>query len=267
VGARGQRSRPGSSRPSGQHLLRSNALIREIVTQAGVRADELVLEIGAGTGRISEELARAARRVVAVELDPRFADALRRRFRASPAVEVVESDVLQLPLPNVPFRVFGNVPFALTTAILRRLLDEPASALFRADLILQFETARKRASVWPGNLTSLGWLPWWQFSLVRRVPASAFEPVPSVDAGVLAVTRRSPPLLRPEQRVHYVRLLHAGFRHANTPVNRALRGRMPERLWKQVARDRGVVPWAKTSDLDVFDWVALFRLVQASDHV
>lgn len=231
-----------------------------------MRPDDLVVEIGAGTGHITQALARSARRVVAVELDPEFANRLRRRFHHSPKVSVVEADILQLPLPGVPFRAFGNVPFALTTAILRRLLDDPASHLVRADLIVQYEVARKRASVWPSTLMSLGWLPWWEFRLVRRLPAAAFEPVPSVDAGVLSVTRRTRPLLPVDQRSDYLELLRAGFRRADLPVHRALRDRVPERALKRTARERGITPAAKVIELDVFDWVALFSRRPAPGH-
>jgi 23S rRNA (adenine-N6)-dimethyltransferase len=231
-----------------------------------VTHDDLVVEIGAGTGRITQALARSARRVVAVELDPEFAIRLRRRFHHRPEVSVLEADVLRLPLPGAPFRAFGNIPFALTTAILRRLLDDPGSPLVRADLIMQYETARKRASVWPSTLLSLGWLPWWEFGLVRRLPATAFEPVPSVDAGVLSVTRRARPLLPVDQRGDYLELLRAGFRRADLPVHRAVRSRVPERALKRTARERGITPSAKAIELDVFDWVALFSLTPAPDH-
>jgi 23S rRNA (adenine-N6)-dimethyltransferase len=233
------------------------------VAQAAIEPDDLVVEIGAGTGRLTESLALSARRVVAVELDPSFADALRRRFRAQPSITVVEGDILRVSLPQAPFRAFGNVPFALTTATLRRLLDDPTSGLRRADLIVQYETARKRASVWPSNLASLGWQPWWEFVLSRHLSASAFEPTPPVDGGLLSVTRRSPPLLPSDQRRAFLSLVQAGFRRANLPLSRSLRHQIPERAWKRLARGRGIAPQSKASDLDVFDWVALFALVRA----
>lgn len=223
-----------------------------------------MLEIGAGTGRLTDALARAAARVVAVEADPRFAEHLRRRFRDRPDVSIVEADVLQIGLPTVPYRAFGNVPFGLTTAILRRLLDDPTSPLLGADLIVQHEAARKRASVWPSNLVSLGWLPWWDFRLVRRLPDSAFEPMPSVDAGLLSIVRRHRPLLPMAHRDDYLKLLRAGFRQAGLPVHRSLRGRLPERAWRRTARERGIRPRASARELDVFDWVALFLLVHST---
>jgi 23S rRNA (adenine-N6)-dimethyltransferase len=223
-----------------------------------------VVEIGAGTGRLTEPLARSAGRVVAVELDPSFAEVLQRRFRDRPNVTVVEGDILQVPLPDAPFRVVGNVPFALTTAILHRLLDDPTSALVRADLIVQYEAARKRAAVWPSTLASLGWQPWWEFNLSRHLSARAFEPVPAVDAGLLCTTRRRPPLLPAHQRSRYRSLVRAGFQRAGLPLTRSLRHRIPERAWKRVARERGIGPQSNASDLDVFDWVALFALARGT---
>jgi 23S rRNA (adenine-N6)-dimethyltransferase len=266
VGAREGRSRPDEPRPSGQHLLRSNQLAHEIVAQAGIGPKDLVVDIGAGTGRLTDALAGSGARVVAIELDSSFVATLRRRFHERPQVAIVEGDALRAPLPGSPFRAFGNLPFGITTRILRRLLDDPTSALMRADLIVQYDVARKRSSVWPNDLVSLGWLPWWEFHLVRHLPARAFEPAPAVDAGLLSITKRRPPLIPAELRREYVALVRAAFRRAELPVHRSLRGRVPQRAWKRTALGRGIGPGAKVRDLDVFDWTALFLLLHEVDR-
>lgn len=264
MGVQGPRSRPGAARPSGQHFLRSGPLARELVAQAGVGSTDLVVEFGAGSGRITEALAHSAARVIAVELDAGYAEVLRRRFRGNRRVTVIEADMLQARLPEAPFRIFGNLPFGLTTSVLRRLLDDPSSPLARADLVVEYDVARKRSSVWPSNLAALGWLPWWEVRLSRHLPASAFEPRPSVDAGLLSIARRPQPLIPGDRRAEFLTLVGAGFRHADLPVHRSLRGRIPERTWKRAARERGIGRGASATDLDVFDWVALFLLVPRS---
>ena len=202
---------------------------------------------------------------MAVEIDAGFVAALRHTFAAREHVTVVQADFLKAPFPREPFRALGNVPFALTTPILKRLLNDP-TALVRADLILQYEAARKRASVWPGNVLSLGWLPWWEFRLVRHLHASAFDPRPSVDAGVLTVTRRRQPLLPFDVREDYRTFLRQGFRRANLPVHRALKDHVAPGVLKRVAREHGIPSWSKVSDLDVFDWVALFSMGSEESH-
>jgi 23S rRNA (adenine-N6)-dimethyltransferase len=180
----------------GQNFLRPD-LADALVAQAAFEAGELVVEIGAGRGACTFALARRGVRVIALERDPHWAERLRRevRRRGTENVSVECCDVRGHGMPQRPFRVFGSLPFGATTAILRHLLDDPESRLWRADLVVQFEVARKRAAVPPSTVLSTGWAPWWSFETVRRIPAGAFRPVPSVDAAVLRVTRRVPPLL------------------------------------------------------------------------
>lgn len=252
------RGRGGHARlADGQHLLRSPRLAAEIVAAAGVARSDLVFEVGAGTGRLTAPLAAAAGRVVAVELDPLLADGLRRRFRGEPRVTVIEGDALLVPLPVAPHRVAGNVPFGISTAILRRILDDPGSLCVAADLVVQDGLARKRCAVRPCTMLSLSWLPWWRLSIERLLPAGAFEPRPAVDAAILAARRRDPALLPAESADAYRALLRRAFDRAGTPV-RVTAG--PGRAaWKRLARDRGLPYDARPRQLDVWDWAALFR--------
>jgi 23S rRNA (adenine-N6)-dimethyltransferase len=241
----------------GQHFLRP-ALAAELVAAAGVRPDELVLEVGAGFGRLTDPLRRAAGRVIAVELDPGLAAALRRRLAGDPGVTVIHGDALALPLPGEPFRVVGNVPFGISTALLRRLLDDPASPLAAADLIVQDGLARKRAAPRPSTLLSLGWLPWWELRMERVLPRGGFEPPPAVDAALLAVRRREPALLDLGCADAYRRLLARGFAAGERPLRRTLG--LDRAAWRPFASARGLAPDAPARQLDVWDWVALFRL-------
>jgi 23S rRNA (adenine-N6)-dimethyltransferase len=184
-------------RSLGQNFLRPERA-DQLVESAAFNAGDLVVEIGAGRGALTYALARRGVQVVALEKDPHWADSLRREMErrgVDGAVRVVRCDALDYRLPRRPYRVIGSLPFGATTAILRHLLDDPDSFLVRADLIVQWEVARKRALMPPSTLLSTTWAPWWSFEVVRRIPAAAFRPVPSIDAAVLRVTRRDPALL------------------------------------------------------------------------
>ena len=266
MGARSRSRRAAAERPDGQHLLRS-AIATELVRDAGVRAHDLVLEIGAGDGRLTEPLARRARLVLAIELDPVFVARLTERFDTDPRVEIVHGDAVAVPLPSEPFRVFGNIPFGETNAILRRLLDDPGGSLVRADLVVQWEVARKRCQPWPSTALGLGWSPWWELSLTRRIPRAAFTPSPSVDGAVLRIDRRASPVLEAHQRRGYLRLVREGFERPTWPVPRALHGTVSPLAWKRFARERGLATDASPRHLDVWDWVALFRLVERSGAI
>lgn len=184
----------------GQNFLRPD-VAEALVEQADFGPDDLVIEIGPGRGACTYALARRGLRVVAIERDPHWADTLRRelgRRRLAGDVSVVRADALHYRLPRRqrPFRVLSSLPFGATTAFLHHLLDDASgSGLQRADLVVQWEVARKRTAVPPTSMLSASWAPWWTFELGPRLDATSFRPVPAVDAAVLRVRRRNPPLL------------------------------------------------------------------------
>ncbi len=197
MSADGRTPRDERRRSLGQNFLRPERA-DQLVDAAGFDAGDLVVEIGAGRGALTYALARRGVHVVALEKDPHWAGSLRREVRRrhlDGRVRVLCCDALDYRKPRRPYRVIGSLPFGATTAILRHLFDDPDSCLVRADLIVQWEVARKRAVMPPSTLLSTTWAPWWSFEVVRRIPAAAFRPVPSVDAALLCVTRRDPPLL------------------------------------------------------------------------
>jgi 23S rRNA (adenine-N6)-dimethyltransferase len=128
---------------------------------------------------------------------------------------VVCADAQDVPLPANRYRVVANLPFGITSTLFRRLLDAPDGGLERADLIVQWQVARERARVNdrpPSDLVGAQWGPWWEFRRGRRLPAHSFRTRPSVDACVLVVTRRDPPLLPVSWSRRYARFVARAFR-------------------------------------------------------
>jgi 23S rRNA (adenine-N6)-dimethyltransferase len=215
--AAGRRTHRDERRRSlGQNFLRPERA-RTFVANLGIGTGDLVVEIGAGSGAVTVPLARTGADVVAVEVDPVWAERVRRRTSTmGERIRVVRGDFLAERLPARPFRVVGCVPFGETTNILHKLLDDPAHPLLRADLIVQLEVARKRAAVPPSTLLSTSWTPWWNLRVGARIDRTDFRPVPRVDAAILMVTRRDPPLLPVTMAPAY-----AGFVRANWPFPKA----------------------------------------------
>lgn len=218
-----QRGRP---LPRGRHYL-APRLAADLVRNAGVTRGDLIVEIGAGNGVITCELVARARRVVAVELDPRCANVLRRT-----GAHVVRADARSFRWPAEPFRIVANLPFAHTTEILRHILDDPRTPMMRADVIVGWGFAVKRSRVWPATRLTASWSPWFELTISRRIAASAFSPPPSTDAAVVTITRRPDPLLDVEQAARFRRFLEREFR------------------------------WC---DRDASEWAALFRRSAAAD--
>jgi 23S rRNA (adenine-N6)-dimethyltransferase len=187
--------------------------------------------------------------VIAVELDPELARVLGARLP-----HVVEEDILRVALPREPFRVVANLPFAIRTPVLRRLLD-PRVSLSSADVIVQWGFAVKRTAIWPSTRLSVEWGAWHELSVVRRLPPCCFAPPPSVDCGVFRAVRRDDPLVDASQAPAYARFVERGFRSG-------LRAIATPRQLKREATELGFAAHAQPRDLDAAQWAALYRAVR-----
>ncbi|MCD2441212.1 23S ribosomal RNA methyltransferase Erm [Agromyces sp. SYSU K20354] len=186
----------------GQNFLVDRGVVDRIVSLAAATPGRII-ELGAGSGALTRELAGLGRPLTALEIDARRVAALRRDLDRERAghVTVVHADALAWRYPRVPHTVVGNVPFHLTTAILRSLLAR--GHWTDAILLTQWEVARRRCGVGGSSLLTAQWDPWFSFRLHERVPARAFRPAPSVDGGVFAIQRREQPLVASTDRGAY----------------------------------------------------------------
>jgi 23S rRNA (adenine-N6)-dimethyltransferase len=160
----------------------------KLVDAVAVGPGDLVLDVGAGTGALTDRLVALGARVVAIELHPGRAAALRARYRAAD-VTVVQADAADLWLPRRPFKVVANPPFAITTALLRRLTG-PASHLQQASLVLPAWAVRRwAAGRGDGGTPSR---PRFSFAAGPSLPAGAFRPPPPGPVRMLCIVTTGP---------------------------------------------------------------------------
>ncbi len=147
---------------------------------------DLVVDVGAGTGALTRPLLATGARVLAVELHPGRAAALRRLAAHQPGLTVVRADATELRLPRQQFRVVSSPPYARASALIARLLG-PGSRLVTADLVVQRQLARRWVE---GRAPGAGrWGRTFDLEIVRALPRSAFRPPPQVDSVVLRISR------------------------------------------------------------------------------
>ncbi|WP_243831948.1 23S ribosomal RNA methyltransferase Erm [Naumannella halotolerans] len=237
----------------GQNFLTHRPTIRQISALVSDH-DGSILELGAGDGALTRPLSQLGRPVTAIDIDPRRVQQLRRSL---PGVRVEHADALHHPL--AADGIVGNVPFGLTTPILRRLL---ATGGWRyAVLLVQWEVARKRAGVGGGTMLTAQSAPWYEFSLITRVPARHFTPQPSVDGGILMITRRRRPLVPAADRRAYERFVKAVFtgRGGSLPKIIANATGAGSRRTRHVLRETNIVPTDLPRDLTPRQWRQLWH--------
>ena len=221
---------PRAKRALGQNFLIDPNLQRKIVAALDPGPDDEVLEIGPGVGALTRHLAGTVRRLVLVELDNALAARLRDEFAGDPTVEVLNEDVLEVPLERISadpgrLKVIGNIPYNITTPILFGLLERrPRPALIV--LMVQREVADRILE--PAGSKTYGALAVGvqavaDVSRVMNVSRDAFRPVPDVMSSVVRIVPHDPPRLTPDDEAALRELTRAAFQQRRKQFQRILR--------------------------------------------
>lgn len=195
-----------------------------------------------------------------MEFDGALAEALRMRFRGDDRVTIVCSDFLRFRLPDVPYKVLGNIPFNRTAGIVRRLVeaDPPPRDAW---LVVQREAAERFAGAPCARETrsSLLLKPWWQIEIARRFRRTDFDPPPRVDAVALWLARRTRPLVDRFEAADYRRFIRSGFGRDGRSIWRCLRSEFTRPQIRRLGRDLRFDPSGPLRSLTFDQWLALFR--------
>lgn len=244
-----------------QNFLKSSHLVASLLDRFELGSESTVYEIGPGEGLITRQLAQRYRKVVAIEKDARLAHLLQRTYRDYPNVIVVADDFLRHPLPHGPYKVFANIPFNITSAIVTRLIAAEHS-VDEAYLTMQHEAARMYLGSAGDSLRSILLKPWFEVEVVHRFRRADFVPTPRVDVVMLRLRKRGPPLVDATDRQFFRDLVVYMFTHWQpnhvTPLNEFLTRQQRRFMERQLGFDFDVKPTA----ISLEEWLALFDQLQ-----
>ncbi len=199
----------------GQNFLHDPNMLEKIVHLAELKPDDRVLEVGPGTGLLTERLVKAAREVIAVEVDERLQPVLEDGFAQVNNVRFIFQDILTVDVPSLfrpdPYVVVANVPYYITSAILRLLLENDHRPR-RLVLTMQQEVA-ERLIAKPDDMSILSVSV--QFfgrpQIVARLKPSVFWPRPDVDSAVVRIDTYDKPIVDVPDSDTFFRVVRAGF--------------------------------------------------------
>jgi len=233
-----------------QNFLRSPAIVQRLLSRTKITSRDVVYDIGAGSGVISDALAGVAQSVVAVELDPRMVAKLRQNMAKHKNVQVQPGDILKMPLPTTPYKVFANIPFSLSSQIVQHLTAamNPPAAIY---VIVQEQFARKLLPNNKGYTNQLAIITGitWNARVVQRLQPTDFYPRPNVPAVVLELTQRPEPLVPVADRHQCIDFVIDAFTD-------------PRTLWRAPLHAAGLPALASPSALTLPQWVTLFAYMQ-----
>lgn len=177
-----------------QNFIKSRSLVDELIDKCDIGPNDIIYEIGPGKGMITECLAQRCRQVIAIEKDSLLVNALRTRFAMTTNIRLHEGDFLDYRLPDGHYKVFANIPFNTTSAIMTRLTTTPAPP-DDTYLIMQKEAAEKFLGEPRESLYAILLKPCFAIELLHSFKRSDFVPAPRVDVVMLRLRKRGPPLV------------------------------------------------------------------------
>jgi 16S rRNA (adenine1518-N6/adenine1519-N6)-dimethyltransferase len=247
----------------GQHFLASEGYRTRIVDALRLKGHETVLEIGPGKGALTDMLAERAGRLVAVEIDPLLALQMKARYAANPKVEIIQGDILSVPLEGLtaPVRVLGNLPYYITSPILLRLFEY--ARLFDQIVVMVQQEVAERLSAKPGTrdyglLTVTAAYYTAQERpprLLFTIPPGAFQPPPRVYSAVVGM-HIAPRNLGGE--AGFFHMAKASFAQKRKTLMNNLKGLYGPDAVKEALAATSLSPSARAEELSVEKMIGLF---------
>jgi 23S rRNA (adenine-N6)-dimethyltransferase len=246
-----------------QNFLRSPQLVERLLDRSGIGADDLVIEIGPGRGVITERLAARCRQVLAVEQDPVLVEELQVQFAHAPNVALFAGDFLSFPLPLTTYKVFANIPFNITAAIVGKLTSGTSPPV-DTYLAVQGEAAARFMGSPQETLVAVLLKPWFEPTVVHRFRPSDFVPRPGVAVVLLRLRRREVPFVASRDAALFGDFAAYVFTAWQPTVREALARILPRRLVADLERAAGVSLASPPSNIPFAAWLSLadtFRTV------
>lgn len=216
----------------GQNFLIDGHVLDKIIAGAGVTKDDMVLEIGPGIGTMTQYLAEAAGKVVAVEIDRNLLPILQETLADYDNVKVIHADVLSLDLEKLvqeenggrPIKVVANLPYYITTPIIIALFEQHVP-LANVTVMVQKEVAARMKSG-PGSkdygALSLAVQYYAEPYIVANVPCNCFMPRPNVDSAVIRLTRYEEPPVQVKDEKMLFKIIRASFNQRRKTLQNGL---------------------------------------------
>lgn len=247
---------PYAKKALGQHWLTDLTALQAMVTAAEVGEGQAVLEVGPGTGTLTDQLLAVKAAVTALEFDQERIVALQKQYDGREDITIEAGDIRTFDLSILPkdYKLVANIPYYLTSHLLRRLVDE-ANKPEVAALLVQKEVA-ERVAAKAGDMSQLSVFVQlcYEVSLDELVPAYLFTPPPKVDSQILVLKRRSSPLFPLSD--NFRRVVKAGYGERRKKLRSALSTGLgftkPE--VEQLLEKAEIRPDARAQELTLEEW-------------
>jgi 16S rRNA (adenine1518-N6/adenine1519-N6)-dimethyltransferase len=249
----------------GQNFLTDDSALQKIVNAAGITPAHTVLEIGPGIGSLTRYLAASSRHVVVVELDASLIPPLKEVVAAYPNVDIIHGDILKVDLPvsltESPYLIVANIPYYITSAVIRRSLENSTKPK-KMILTIQKEVAHRICQK-PGDMSllALSVQVYGKPSILFDIPAGSFYPAPKVDSSVLSIELYDQPQIPAADLDRFFQWIKAGFSQKRKKLRNSLSAglNISTAEIERIFNHAGLDPQRRAETLSIEEWKHLIQ--------
>lgn len=240
----------------GQHFLLDSSILDRIVETAQIEKDDTIVEIGPGIGILTRELLNHADSVIAIELDARLIPLLKEFTGNNAKLTIIQGNALHVTMPSTPFKVVANIPYHITSPLLRLLFLESKTLPTSLTLLIQREVAERICDEEDASMLTILVGLFGKPKIVAHVPPESFLPPPKVDSAVIFIECFEKPLADAQTIERIFTLTKAAFSQKRKMISNTI-GQFHEGM--ELLRRASIDPQRRPQTLSVTEWITLAK--------
>ena len=255
------------SKGLGQNFLIDKSVLKKIIKAANLAKKDVILEIGPGIGNLTRELAHKAKRVIAVEKDPKMVEILKETLKDFENIEIIQGDILKIQETRCKiqdtYKIVANLPFYIAAPVIRKFLESCKVQPCTMTLMVQKEVAQRICARPPDmNILAVSVQFYAKPEIISYVSKKSFWPEPKVDSAILKITplgkKSATARILPEE---FFRVVKAGFSQPRQMLinNLAKKLEIEKEKIKEVLQKNKISPSQRAETLTIKDWLNLAK--------
>ena len=243
-----------------QNFLNNSNLVHQLVSKSSIGHEDIVFEIGAGNGIITEELAKQSKKVIAVEIDHELFNKLQTKFDSNSAVEIRLGNFLDYPLPTTPYKIYSNIPFNITADVIHKIVNAP-NPPDDSYLIVQKEAAYKFAGQPQAKESRASILikPFFEVDIAYQFRKTDFSLIPSVDIVLMRISKKVNPSVNSTNRTLYEYLISYVFSQWQPTVFDCLKSIFTKQQFSRLSNNLEFSITSTPTQLTFEQWLGIFN--------
>ncbi|MCK5603231.1 ribosomal RNA small subunit methyltransferase A [Candidatus Pacearchaeota archaeon] len=249
----------------GQNFLVDEKVFDQIIGAADLKSSDNVIEVGPGTGFLTEQLVESANHVMAIEKDRDMVYLLNDRFKGVKNLELIHEDILKTQISDLEseaYKVVANIPYYITSPLLKHFLKSNHRPKLMV-LLVQKEVAEKICGITGKSMVTIETQLFGKPEIVAMVPAKAFYPAPKVESAVLKIEVFDQPLVEESELKAFLRIVKFGFSQKRKKLSNTLGAglHMKSSEMAEILREADIDPDLRAEHLGIEEWKRLMKVL------